>query len=68
MSGEQRPASAREVDSRTDKIPSLRKATELSREEIEDPRGRVGPSLEAVAAELEVSERALRRRLGELES
>ena len=51
-----------------DKIPSLRKAAELSREEIEDARARAGPSLEAVAAELEVSERALRRRLGELES
>ena len=51
-----------------DKIPSLRKAAELSREEIEEARARAGPSLEAVAAELEVSERALRRRLGELES
>lgn len=49
-----------------DKIPGLRKASELTRKEIESARERTGPSLEALAAELEVSERALRRRLGEL--
>ncbi len=43
------------------------KDSELTREEIEAARERTGPSLEALAAELEVSERALlRRRLGEL--
>ena len=50
------------------RIPGLRKASELTREEIDDARARVGPSLEAVAAALEVSQRALRRRLGQLES
>lgn len=49
-----------------DKIPGLRKASELSREEVEAARARSGPSVEAMAADLEVSERALRRRLGEL--
>ena len=48
------------------KIPGLKKAAELTREEIEAARHRVGPSIEAMAMELEVSERALRRRLGEL--
>lgn len=48
------------------KIPSLRKANDLEREEIEAACAREGPSLEAVAAALEVSERALRRRMGEL--
>ncbi len=50
------------------KIPGLRKASELTREDIADARARVGPSIEAMAAELEVSQRALRRRLGQLES
>ena len=50
-----------------DKIPGLRKASDLTRVEITEARDRVGPSLEAMAAELEVSERALRRRLGELD-
>ena len=49
-----------------DKIPGLRKASELSREEVEAARVRSGPSVEAMAADLKVSERALRRRLGEL--
>ena len=48
------------------KIPGLRKAADLSREDITAAQVRVGPSLEAVAADLEVSESALRRRLGEL--
>ncbi len=50
------------------RIPGLRKASEVSREEIDEARLRVGPSLEAVAAVLEVSQRALRRRLGQLEA
>ncbi len=50
------------------RIPGLRKASELTREEIDEAHARVGPSLEAVAAALEVSQRALRRRLGQLES
>ncbi len=50
------------------KIPSLRKASELSLEEIEAARARVGPSLEAMAADLEVSKRALLRRLGQLDA
>ena len=49
------------------RIPGLRKASELTRGEIDEARARVGPSLEAVAAVLEVSQRALRRRLGQLE-
>lgn len=49
------------------RIPGLRKASELTREEIDEAHDRVGPSLESVAAELEVSLRALRRRLGQLE-
>jgi len=49
-----------------ERIPGLRKASELSREEIQTTRERVGPSVEAMAVELEVSERGLRRRLGEL--
>ena len=49
-----------------DKIPGLKKAAELTREEIEAARRQVGPSTEAMAMELQVSERALRRRLGEL--
>ncbi|MEM9554247.1 MAG: sigma 54-interacting transcriptional regulator [Acidobacteriota bacterium] len=49
-----------------DKIPGLRKAAELTAAEIRTARDRVGPSLEAVAAALEVSELALRRRIGEL--
>lgn len=51
-----------------DKIPSLRKASELTQEDVEGARAQVGPSLEAMAAHLEVSERALRRRIGQLES
>jgi len=50
------------------RIPGLRKASELTREEIDQARARVGPSLEATAADLEVSLRALRRRLGQLDS
>ena len=50
------------------KIPGLRKASDLTREEIDEARTRVGPSLEAMAAALEVSQRALRRRLGQLDS
>ena len=50
------------------KIPSLRKASELTSEDIEAARRRVGPSLEAMAEDLEVSKRALLRRLGQLES
>lgn len=50
------------------KIPGLRKASELSREQIEQARSRVGPSPEAMAADLEVSKRALLRRLGQLDS
>jgi two-component system nitrogen regulation response regulator GlnG len=50
-----------------DRIPGLRKGSDLGREEIAAVRARVGPSVEAMAAELEVSERALRRRLGELD-
>ena len=50
------------------KIPGLRKASDLGPEEIEAARVRFGPSLEAMAQGLEVSERALRRRLGQLES
>lgn len=50
------------------RIPGLRQASELTHEEIEEARGRVGPSLEAIAAALEVSQRALRRRLGQLAS
>ena len=50
------------------KIPSLRKASELTSEDIEAARSRVGPSLEAMAENLEVSKRALLRRLGQLES
>ncbi len=49
------------------RIPGLRKASELTLEEIDEVRARVGPSLEAVAAALEVSQRALRRHLGRLE-
>ena len=48
------------------KIPGLRKAADLSREDIDESRRQVGPSLEAMAEHLEVSERALRRRLGQL--
>lgn len=48
------------------KIPGLRKASDLTREEITAALDGAGPSLEAVAAALEVSERALRRRMGEL--
>jgi two-component system, NtrC family, nitrogen regulation response regulator GlnG len=48
------------------RIPSLRQAGDLSSEEIAAARERVGPSVEAMAAELEVSERALLRRMGEL--
>lgn len=50
-----------------DKIPGLRKASELTQEDVDGARAEVGPSLEAMAAHLEVSERALRRRLGQLE-
>ena len=50
------------------RIPGLRKASELSREEIDEARARVGPSIEAMATHLEVSQRALRRRIGQLES
>ncbi|NJL26839.1 MAG: sigma-54-dependent Fis family transcriptional regulator, partial [Thermoanaerobaculia bacterium] len=49
-----------------EKISGLRKAAELSQEEIDNARLRVGPSVEAMAALLEVSPRALRRRLGQL--
>ena len=49
-----------------DKIPGLRKASELSREDIESTRRQTGPSLEALADALEVSQRALSRRLREL--
>ncbi len=49
-----------------DKIPGLRKASELTREDIETARRGTGPSLEALADALEVSQRALRRRLREL--
>ena len=48
------------------RIPGLRKAAELSAEEISKVREWVGPSVEAMAAELEVSELALRRRLSDL--
>ena len=51
---------------RMKRIPGLRKASELSAEEISKVREWVGPSVEAMAAELEVSELALRRRLSEL--
>ncbi len=49
-----------------ERIPGLRKASELTLDEIEEARSQVGPSLEAVATSLEVSQRALRRRLGQL--
>ena len=48
------------------KIPGLRRASELTREEIAEARARVGPSVEKMAAELEVSQRALRRRVNQL--
>ncbi|MEM7588024.1 MAG: sigma 54-interacting transcriptional regulator [Acidobacteriota bacterium] len=50
------------------RIPGLRKASDLTLEEIDAARAQHGPSLEAVATALEVSQRALRRRLGQLES
>ncbi|MEM7355169.1 MAG: sigma-54 dependent transcriptional regulator [Acidobacteriota bacterium] len=49
------------------KISGLRQASDLGREEIARAVARFGPSLEAVAANLEVSESALRRRLRELD-
>ncbi len=48
------------------KSPRLRTAAELSRAELEDARRRFGDDTAAMAAELEVSETALRRRLGQL--
>jgi two-component system nitrogen regulation response regulator GlnG len=48
------------------RIPGLRQASQLDREEIDAVRARVGESVEAMAEDLEVSERALRRRLGQL--
>ena len=51
---------------RIDRSPSIRKATDLSREEIEACAERCAGNVEAMAEELEVSEQALRRRLGQL--
>lgn len=48
------------------KCPRVRVASELERAELEPLRERHGDDLAAMAAELEVSELALRRRLGEL--
>ena len=50
------------------RIPGLRQASELTREQIDEVRERVGPSLEAMAAALEVSQRALKRRMGQLDA
>jgi len=49
-----------------EKSPRVRKASELSHEEIEESLERAGGSVERAAEELEVSERALRRRMGRL--
>ncbi|MEM9553500.1 MAG: sigma 54-interacting transcriptional regulator [Acidobacteriota bacterium] len=49
------------------RIPGLRKAADLTRAEIDAARARVGSSIEAIAEALEVSPRALRRRLGQLD-
>ncbi|MEM9594023.1 MAG: sigma-54 dependent transcriptional regulator [Acidobacteriota bacterium] len=49
------------------KVSGLRKAADLGLDEIKEALDRVGPSLESVAAYLEVSESALRRRLRELD-
>jgi two-component system, NtrC family, nitrogen regulation response regulator GlnG len=49
-----------------DRSASIRKATDLEREEIAACGERCGGNVEAMAEALEVSERALRRRLGQL--
>ncbi len=48
------------------KSPRLRTAADLGRADLEDARRRLGDDVAAMAADLEVSETALRRRLGQL--